>query len=160
MAQWKGKLIKRMKAYFDKDERRIRHALRVVEHAESILRYEPSADRDVVIAAAILHDIGIHEAERRHGSASGKYQEIEGPPIARELMLEEGLPESTIEQVCQIIAHHHTPGVVNTSSFRVVYDADLIVNLEGGEVSKGRFLTEGGRRVAASQDVDHPRKAS
>jgi len=148
MKELKQKLTEKMKEYFGDDERRIRHALRVTEYAERILEHEREADRDVVIAAAILHDIGIHEAERKYGSTAGKYQEIEGPPIAKRIILGEGLPEDFVEEVCRIIAHHHTPGVVDTLEFKVVYDADLIVNMEDGEVKKGKFLTEGGRNVA------------
>ena len=151
MEDLKDKVIWRMKRYFGEDEKRIQHALRVTEYAEHILQYEGNADKDVVLAAAILHDIGIHEAERKYGSSAGKYQEIEGPPIARKLMLLEEVPEEQIEEVCRIIAHHHTPGIVNTINFKVLYDADLIVNLEDKELSRGKFLTEGGRRVAEYQ---------
>lgn len=126
----KDRLTRSMMDYFGQDERLIQHALRVTRYAEDNLQHEESADRDVVIAAAILHDIGIPEAERKHGSSAGEYQELEGPPIARELMRQEGLPERMIEEVCQIIAHHHTPGVVDTVNFEVVYRADVKVNLE------------------------------
>lgn len=146
MEDLKSRLIRKMKRYFGEDEKRIQHALRVIEYAERILQYEENADKDVVLAAAILHDIGIHESERKYGSSQGKYQEIEGPPIAREIMSEEELSEGLVEEVCQIIAHHHTPGVVDTNNFKVLYDADLIVNLEDREIKKGRFLTEGGRK--------------
>jgi len=138
-----------MKQYFSDDKKRIQHALRVTEYAERIFQYEKNADRDVVLAAAILHDIGIHEAERKYGSSQGKYQEIEGPPIARKIMFEEELPDKLVDEVCQIIAHHHTPGVLNADNFKVVYDADLIVNLEDRELKKGRFLTEGGSKIAS-----------
>lgn len=151
MKELKNRLINRMKSYFGKDERRIEHALRVTEYAERILQHEKDADRDVVVSAAVLHDIGIHEAERKHGSFAGKYQEIEGPAIAKELMLQEELSDELIEEVCQIVAHHHTPGVIDTINFKVLYDADLIVNLEDRELSEGKFLTEGGRKVFQSQ---------
>jgi putative nucleotidyltransferase with HDIG domain len=150
MGKLEDSLIHRMKEYFGQDQGRIRHALRVTQYAGSILQYEGSADRDVAIAAAILHDIGIPEAERKHGSAAGTYQEIEGPPIAKELMCQEGLSEGMIEEVSQIIAHHHTPGVVHTINFSVLYDADVIVNSEDGEPASGEFLTEGGQKVAAA----------
>ncbi len=140
-----------MREYFSEDEKRFQHALCVTEYAERILQYEGDVDKDVVLAAAILHDIGIHESERKYGSSAGKYQEIEGPPIAREIMLKEGLPEKLVEEACRIIAHHHTPGVVDTNNFKVVYDADLIVNIGDGELLKGKYLTEGGRKVAESQ---------
>ena len=64
MRKLKERLIERMKERFGDDEKRIKHALRVCEYAERILRYEKEAQKDVVIAAAILHDIGIHETER------------------------------------------------------------------------------------------------
>ena len=128
-------LTRSMMDYFGQDERLIQHALRVTRYAEDMLQHEESADRDVVIAAAILHDIGIPEAERKHGSSAGGYQELEGPPIARELMRQQGLPERMIEEVCQIIAHHHTPGVVDTVNFEVVYRADVKVNLEDRALS-------------------------
>ncbi|MBM3241812.1 HD domain-containing protein [Candidatus Poribacteria bacterium] len=149
MKNLKSRLIKRMREYFGEDEKRIRHALRVTKYAERILQYEKNADRDIVLTAAILHDIGIHEAERKYGSSAGKYQEREGPSIAREILLKEELPEELVEKICQIIAHHHTPGIVDTNNFRIVYDADLIVNLEDKELSRGKFLTEGGKKVAA-----------
>lgn len=146
----KDRLIRKMKQYFGEDGKRIQHALRVAEYAERILQYEKNADRDIVLAAAVLHDIGIHESERKYGSSKGKYQQIEGPPIARKIMLEEELPGGLVDEVCQIIAHHHTPGVLDTNNFKVVYDADLIVNLEDREIKKGRFLTEGGRKASES----------
>ena len=126
----KDRVTKSMVNYFGQNEGLIQHALRVTRYAEDILHDEEDADRDVVIAAAILHDIGIPEAIRKHGSSAAEYQEREGPPIARELMLELGLDEDLIEEVCQIVAHHHTPGVVDTANFEVVYRADVKVNLE------------------------------
>ena len=72
------RLISAMKAVFGADRARIKHALMVLSHAEKINEAE-KADPLIVTAVAVLHDIGIQEAERRYGSASGRYQEIEGP---------------------------------------------------------------------------------
>lgn len=117
-----------MEAYFGQDAKRVSHAHRVTEYAEELLKQE-AGDYPVVIAAGLLHDIGIHAAERKHGSTAGKYQEQEGPPIAREILSRLGFPEPQIEEVCQIIAHHHSPGVINTKNFKILYDADWLVNL-------------------------------
>jgi len=35
-----------------------------------------------------------------------------------------------IEEVCNIIGHHHDPNSEETINFRIVYDADQIVNME------------------------------
>ena len=123
------RLIEAMKVQFGDDQQRITHALSVLDLAEQILRQE-DADPRVVIAAAVLHDIGIQEAERKHGSPSGKYQELEGPPIAQRILGDLRFDESTVRHVCQIIAHHHSDGF-DTIEFRVIWDADNLVNARG-----------------------------
>lgn len=117
-----------MRAYFGSDQRRIDHALRVTGFAEELLKSE-KGDRLVVIAAALLHDIGIREAERKFGSSAGNLQEQEGPPVAREILTGLGLAEAVIDEVCAIIASHHSPGEVDTDNFRIIWDADWLVNL-------------------------------
>lgn len=122
-------VIEKMQEYFDKDQKRIDHALGVADFAEKILT-EEQADRDIVLAAAYLHDIGIHEAERKYGSSGGKYQEIEGPPIARKILQESGWNEDAINNICNIIAKHHTFNGLVSKEFQVLFEADWIVNLD------------------------------
>jgi len=122
------KVEQAMKEYFGADQRRIDHALRVTGFAGEILAHEPGV-REVVIAAALLHDIGIREAERKHGSSAGNLQELEGPPVAREILSSLGYDEVLIGEVCSIIASHHSPGEVETDNFRIIWDADWLVNI-------------------------------
>ena len=121
-------MINEMKAVFGKDTKRIEHALNVTHYAKLLLT-EESGNPEVVIPAALLHDIGIHEAEKKYGSSAGPYQEKEGPPIARRLMEKLGIDEGVIEEVCNIIRNHHSPGKVDTLNFKILYDADWLVNL-------------------------------
>ncbi|MBI1921600.1 MAG: HD domain-containing protein [Geobacter sp.] len=122
-----------MENYFGTDSRRINHALRVTDHARQLLESEP-ANRELVLVTALLHDIGIPEAERKYGSPAGNLQEIEGPPVAREILERLGYAEPFIAEVCAIIASHHSPGEVETDNFRIIWDADWLVNL-GEELS-------------------------
>lgn len=122
-----------MENYFGTDSRRIAHALRVTEHARQLLEVEP-ADRELVLVTALLHDIGIPEAERKYGSPAGNLQEIEGPPVAREILEGLGYDEPFTAEACAIIASHHSPGEVDTDNFRIIWDADWLVNL-GDELS-------------------------
>lgn len=118
-----------MKKYFGKDFKRIAHAMKVARYAEQIVK-EERGQPAVVLAAAYLHDIGIREAERLHQSAAARYQEELGPPVAREILSRLGARDELIEEVCDIIAHHHHPRDPETLNFMCLYDADLIVNLE------------------------------
>ncbi len=124
----KENLLQAMEAYFGSDRKRIKHARKVTAFVGQLL--EPGNDYDVCIAAGVLHDIGIHEAERKHGSNSGKYQEMEGPGVARPILERLGFPQSQMEEICDIIAHHHSPGKVKTLNFQVLYEADWLVNLK------------------------------
>ncbi len=126
-------IINSMKAVFGDDQRRIDHAMEVLGHAEAILESEQSEENEIsgliVRAAAILHDIGIIEAERKHNSAAGKYQEIEGPPIARKILQDLAVPPQETDHICNIIANHHSDKDIDSPEFRIVWDADWLVNI-------------------------------
>ena len=123
------KLTAEMREVFGTDWRRIDHAAAVLRHATRLLReQDDSVDREVVLAAAVLHDIGIPACERKHGSAAGRFQEQEGPPIARQIMKRCGVAEETVDHVCRIIANHHSARNIDTPEFRIVWDADWLVN--------------------------------
>ena len=146
-----------MQGYFGVDQRRIDHALQVSLYAEELLAYV-DADPVITLSAAYLHDIGIHEAESKHGSTSGKWQEIEGPPIARDILVNLCAEESVVEQVAAIVACHHTRNGVDSPEFRVIWDADALVNfaevlpLKSEEqveiILHGHMVTEPGFRIA------------
>ena len=123
----RDRLISAMKEVFGTDQRRIDHALKVLAAAETVARTE-GGSAIVIKTAAILHDIGILEAEKVHGSAAGNFQELEGPPIARRIMEKMRLEDDIVTHVCRIIAHHHN-GQCDTPEFNIIWDADWLVNL-------------------------------
>ncbi|MBI4267932.1 MAG: HD domain-containing protein [Chloroflexi bacterium] len=146
-----------MVAYFAGDTRRIEHARKVTGYAEELMMQE-SGDYVTVVAAGLLHDIGIHEAERKHGSTTGKYQELEGPPIARGILSSLKFAPALIDEICDIVGNHHSPGKIDTINFKVVYDADWLVNIRDEYDIKDRaklasiiddvLLTESGKTLA------------
>ncbi len=157
MEATKEALIKAMESYFGDDTKRINHAHRVTAYAEQLMGPE-GGDYQVVIGAAVLHDIGIHMAEKKYGSSGGKYQEIEGPPLAREILTGLKFGQIQIDEICEIIAHHHSPGKITTRNFKILYDSDWLVNLKDEYDIQDRdklvniidrvFLTETGRSLA------------
>ena len=154
----KDRVAIEMKRYFKQDFKRIGHASRVARYAEKIGK-EEMGNLAVILAAAYLHDIGIKEAERKHQSTAAKYQEEEGPPIAREILIKLGAVEGLAEEVCDIVGHHHHPREEESVNFKCVYDADLITNLEEkqkeapmpqeklSEIIDSSFLTPGGQKI-------------
>ena len=156
-------LTNEMKTLFGNDGKRVEHALKVTQYAKLLLK-EEAGKPEVVIPATLLHDIGIHEAERKYGSAAGPYQEQEGPPIACTIMKELGIDESIIKEVCSIIGNHHSPGKINTLNFKVLHDADWLVNLSDEydcsdkekllRIINKIFLTSSGKKMAKKIYLD------
>lgn len=116
-----------MVQYFGDDQRRIDHALQVTRYAEELLAYI-DAEPLLTLTAAYLHDIGIPESERKHDSSAGNWQEIEGPPIATALLVELDAEYDFIDSVIEIVGNHHTAGAVDSPEFRILWDADALVN--------------------------------
>lgn len=155
----KDRVAVAMKRYFQPDFKRIGHAGKVARYAEAIGKQE-GGNLAIILCAAYLHDIGIKEAERKYNSSAARYQESEGPPVARAILEELGAKAELIDEVCDIIGHHHHPREEETLNFKVLYDADLLVNLEENHkespldpekresILTKSFLTEAGREKA------------
>ncbi|MBN2224918.1 MAG: HD domain-containing protein [Deltaproteobacteria bacterium] len=121
-------LIAAMFEQFGDDKKRIDHALAVFSYADQIRNIE-GGNTPVVTAAALLHDIGIQEGERIYGSNAPRYQELLGPPIARRIMEDLSMDEATVQHVTRIVGSHHSAGDIDTIEFRIIWDADALVNL-------------------------------
>lgn len=125
----KDRVAIEMKRYYKTDFKRIGHATRVARYAERIAKKEVG-NMAVILCAAYLHDVGIPESERKHQSTAAKYQEQEGPPIAQAILEKLGAKDALIEEVCDIIRHHHHPRKDDSINYKVLYDADMITNTE------------------------------
>jgi hypothetical protein len=125
----KDRVALEMKRYLQTDFRQIGHATRVARYAEKIGIAE-KANPAVIISAAYLNDIGISEAQRKFGSTDPKYHEAESVLIARLILTKLGAAQGLIDEVCDIISHHHHPRPEETMNFKVLFDADLIATVE------------------------------
>lgn len=125
------KLTLEMIAFDAGDARRIQHFLKVHAFARLIASGEAmeARARFTLEAAALTHDIGILPAERAYGRCDGKLQEQMGPPHAEEMLKRLGFPPEVVARVCYLIAHHHTYQNVDGLDYRILLEADFLVNL-------------------------------
>jgi HD superfamily phosphodiesterase len=124
----KGKITKLLIDYFGNDFRRITHALEVLKHAEKIMEKRENGDYEVIVASALLHDIGIKQSEEVLGYNNGKTQEEYGPPIAEKLLESLNFPPEKTRKVCEIIGNHHSPSRYDYIELTILKEADRIVN--------------------------------
>jgi uncharacterized protein len=156
--------MERMVRYNGTDVCQINHALNVTSYALLIAKMEGCDARTVerITIAAILHDIGMHEAAAKHGSTSGKYQELEGPAVAMQLMSDLAIAEADKERISFIIGHHHTLRAIDGIDFQILVEADYLVNafeqdLSGHAMTSMRekvFRTVSGRGLFDSMYAD------
>lgn len=143
---------------YDKgDARRIQHFIKVHSFAKLIGEEEKLSDEmmKTLEAAAILHDIGIHEGERLYGRNDGEIQQKLGPDIAKEILQSVGGYEDVTERVMYLIAHHHTYTGIDGKDLQILIEADFIVNLYEDNASEKAvrnayeriFVTESGKKI-------------
>ncbi|UWG96383.1 HD domain-containing protein [Dehalobacter sp. DCM] len=125
-----GKIINAMIAYYEGDVRRINHFIKVYGFAKAIGAMEglDAATQEILEIAAVTHDIGIKNSEKKYNSASGSYQQVEGPPEAQMLLGNLGYSPSVIDRVCWLIAHHHTYDHITEMDYQILVEADFLVN--------------------------------
>lgn len=135
-------LTREMTAYYAGDPARIQHFMKVYAFSRTIALLENCDDalRFVLEAAALVHDIGIKPSEAKYGSCAGPYQELEGPPVAREMMQKLGFDPDVIDRVCWLVGHHHTYNPIDGMDHQILVEADFLVNLFEGAEKKEAIL--------------------
>ena len=123
--------------------------------SKALVENNPKHTLFVLEAASILHDIGIRVSEEKYGFQNGKLQEQEGPTPAREICTSLGFKEDDIERICFLIAYHHTYTDVDGIDYRILLEADFLVNafednasIESIQHAKESFFeTETGKHI-------------
>jgi uncharacterized protein len=89
----------------------------------------------ILEVSAIVHDFGIRPSLEHYGSGKGHYQELEGPPVAKELLESLGYDPHVISRVCYLVGHHHTYDNIDGLDYQVLVEADFLVNMFEGNMS-------------------------
>ena len=119
------------------DPKRINHFMKVYAYAHLIGMREglEQREQEILEAAAVLHDIGIHNAEMLHGSSDGKFQELEGPAIAADILSALGADEDFIHNVCNMVGRHHTYNGIDSLGLQILIESDFLVNIYEDDMS-------------------------
>lgn len=117
--------------YYEGDPKRIQHFTKVYEYARLIgLNEGLDAETQYILeAAALVHDIGIKPGEEKYGRCDGKIQEELGPEEAKKMLDRLEFSSSQIERICYLVGHHHTYSHVDGLDYRILIEADFLVNL-------------------------------
>ena len=127
-----------MMEYFSGDPKRIQHFTKVHAYARLIGNMEQlsAPQQNILETAALVHDIGIRPAEEKYGRCTGSLQEKEGPAEARKLLEALCLPADVVDRVCYLVGHHHTYENMDGEDYRILVEADFLVNFHEDNISK------------------------
>lgn len=147
------KIIRLAQPYYKKGRAADRlHHLVVAKMMQNLLKEKKGLDEEVMMAAALLHDIGyakIPEQKRRfHWAKSVKRQHmILGARLARQILQEVKFPKEKINKVADIIATHDNPEVglkITSEEGKILKEADIlwITTQEAFWLDVGRRMVE------------------
>ncbi len=124
------------------DIKRIEHSLKVYAYAHLLGTAHSLNEKslEVLELSALLHDIGIHVAERKYGKSTSLDQETEGPPVAREILTALEFDPGIIDRVCFIISRHHTFTAIDDLDFQLLVEADFLVNATEEQLSDHQII--------------------
>ena len=152
-----NKVTTAMIDYYQGQPKRIQHFLKVHAYAKLIGEQE-GLDKeilDILEVAALTHDIGIKISEEKYNSSAGKYQEVEGPAVAQQMLEDLQYDKAKTDRVCYLIGHHHTYDQIDGIDYQILVEADFLVNILEDRLAKEAalqayhniFKTESGKNI-------------
>ena len=155
-----AEIMSKMIDYVHGSHKDINHFQKVWCFAKTIGELEglDANTQTVLETAAIVHDIACTSLRERTGVCDWKLQEIEGPPMARELLVDCDLTTEQLERVVYLVGHHHTMEAIDGIDFQILAEADYLVNAGESNYSSenirktrnGLFKTASGIRLLDS----------
>ena len=135
-------LMQRMIAYSDGNLRDIAHFIKVHSYARTIGIQEglPDYEQETVELAAIIHDIACPLCRIKYGNTNGKHQEEESAPLVREILEGIDIPAAMADRINYLVSHHHTYTNVDGIDYRILLEADFLVNADESNTSADAIL--------------------
>lgn len=152
-----SEITQKMITYFHGNRHDINHFLKVLAFARTIGESE-GLDREtqtILEATAIVHDIACPLCREKYGNTDRKFQEQEGPALARDLLADSGLPQAAVDRIAWLVGHHHTLSPIGGVDHQILLEADYLVNADELRYSRENventlervFRTNTGRRL-------------
>lgn len=137
--------IEKMIDFYKGNLHDIAHFMKVWAFAETIGKQEKldAHTQQVLELAAVVHDIACPLCREKYGNTNGKNQELESPPLVEAFLSDLPVPSDDIQRISWLAAHHHTYENVDGLDYRILLEADFLVNAD-----------ESGYKIAAIKSAE------
>ena len=123
----------------------INHFLKVWAFARTIGKQEglDALTQETLELTAVVHDISCPLCREKYGNVDGKNQEKESAPLVEAFFAGENC-NADVKRISWLVCHHHTYTDVGGMDYRILLEADFLVN--AGEGGYSRETIENARR--------------
>lgn len=124
-------LLKSIIEYNQGDPMRIQHLIKV-HSLSSLLGKMENLDTEtqfILESAALVHDIGVRNAEKEHGDKFKAYHENIGIVESENLLNQlSNYTDAQIQRIKYIVGNHHHYNKIDKIDFQILVEADFMVN--------------------------------
>ena len=152
-----SELIEKLTARSEGNLHDVSHFMKVYAYARTIGIREglDPETQETLETAAVVHDIACPLCREKYGNTDRKFQEQEGPALARDLLADSGLPQAAVDRIAWLVGHHHTLSPIGGVDHQILLEADYLVNADELRYSRENventlervFRTDTGRRL-------------
>jgi len=136
-----AEILRKMIAFSDGNLHDIDHLVRVWTYARTIGELEglDARTQRTLEIAAIVHDIACPLCREKYGNTNGRYQELEGAPMAREFLADAGLEPEEADRVAYLVGNHPTLRDIDGADYQILIEADYIASAAENGWSAGNI---------------------
>ncbi len=129
--------IEKMIDFYNGNLHDINHFLKVWAFAKNIGEQEglDTRTQETLELAAVVHDISCPLCREKYGDTNGKHQELESLPLVEAFFAGEDC-NADVKRISWLVSHHHTYTDVDGMDYRILLEADFLVNAGESEYSK------------------------
>ena len=135
--------IQKMIEFYKGNRHDVNHFLKVWAMAKTIGELE-GLDRhtqEVLELAAVIHDIACPVCRVKYGNTNGSNQEKESPELVENFLKDVEIDDEMKERINYLVSHHHTYTNVDGLDYRILLEADFLVNADESEMSENAVET-------------------
>ena len=131
-------IITKMIAYSKGNKHDIAHFLKVYTYARMIGEMEKLAEKEqkTLEIAAVIHDIACPLCREKYGNTNGNNQEKESPKLVENFLKDIPISAEMKNRINYLVSHHHTYTNVNGMDYRILLEADFLVNADESSMSE------------------------
>lgn len=136
-------VITKMITYSEGNKHDIAHFLKVYTYARMIGEMEnlPEREQETLEIAAVIHDIACPVCRVKYGNTNGSNQEKESPELVEGFLKNVDIDEKMKARINYLVSHHHTYTNVDGMDYRILLEADFLVNADESEMSEEAVRT-------------------